>query len=115
LIDGKKREYPMAGVYPFKSKMYPTLRMLGYREVFFEGKSFLPAGKSARGHEFRYSALENSSARAQGVGRAYAARAAKKAEICAGYVYKNCVAGYAHLHFGSNRKLAEKFVAACRR
>jgi cobyrinic acid a,c-diamide synthase len=113
LIDGKNRQHPMVGVYPFKSKMYPTLRMLGYREVFFAGKSFLPAGKSARGHEFRYSELENSSTRARGVGIAYTARAAKKTERCAGYLYKNCVAGYAHLHFGSNRKFAEKFVQAC--
>ncbi len=114
LIDGKNREHSMVGVYPFKSKMHPTLRMLGYREVFFEGKSFLPAGKSARGHEFRYSELENSSTRVRGVERAYAARATTKTESCAGYLYKNCVAGYAHLHFGSNPGLAKKFVAACK-
>ena len=32
-----------------------------------------------------------------------------------GYRYKNCLASYIHLHFGSNPELAAHFVASCRK
>jgi cobyrinic acid a,c-diamide synthase len=112
LIDIAGRQYPMVGVYPFKSKMHPTLRRLGYREVVFARKSFLPEKKSARGHEFHYSELAPAG---RGVQRAYTDGSTKKTGGCAGYLYKNCVAGYAHLHFGSNPDFARAFVAACER
>jgi cobyrinic acid a,c-diamide synthase len=32
----------------------------------------------------------------------------------AGFRYRNCMAGYVHLHFGSNPQFARSFVAACR-
>jgi cobyrinic acid a,c-diamide synthase len=32
-----------------------------------------------------------------------------------GYVYKNCLASYVHIHFGSSPGMAESFVASCRK
>jgi cobyrinic acid a,c-diamide synthase len=57
LLDRSHREYPMVGIYPFKSRMLPSLRRFGYREVVFKRAGFLPGGK-ARGHEFHYSELK---------------------------------------------------------
>ena len=113
LIDQKNREYPMVGVYPFRSRMLPTLRMLGYREVVFEKKSFLPHRSTARGHEFHYSELIQTST-SDGIERAYRTRSANKRASGEGYLYKNCLASYVHLHFGSNPEFARKFVAACK-
>jgi cobyrinic acid a,c-diamide synthase len=31
-----------------------------------------------------------------------------------GYRYRNCLASYVHLHFGSNPVMAETFVESCR-
>jgi cobyrinic acid a,c-diamide synthase len=108
LIDVNGRRHAMAGVYPFATRMHPALRMIGYREVVFRRGGFLPAGESARGHEFHYSTLEK--AAAQTTPRAYT-RAAR--EECGGYVHKNCVASYVHLHFGSNPGFVRRFVAVC--
>jgi cobyrinic acid a,c-diamide synthase len=88
--------------------MHPALRMIGYREVVFRRGGFLAAGESARGHEFHSSALEKPAAKT--IPRAYAGAARQE---CCGYFYKNCLASYVHLHFGSNPGFARRFVAAC--
>jgi cobyrinic acid a,c-diamide synthase len=114
LLNGKDREYPMVGIYPFKSRMLSSLRMFGYREVVFKRTSLLPSGK-ARGHEFHYSELRRNPGNGSRIQRAYAAPAPKRRQSCEGYLYKNCLASYAHLHFGSNPRFAAGFVGACRR
>jgi cobyrinic acid a,c-diamide synthase len=114
LLDGSDREYPMVGTYPFKSRMLASLRMFGYREVVFKGISFLPSGK-ARGHEFHYSELRRNPGNRSRIRRAYAAPSTNTMETCEGYSYKNCLASYAHLHFGSNADFAANFVEACKR
>jgi cobyrinic acid a,c-diamide synthase len=113
LLDGNDREYPMVGIYPFKSRMLPSLRRFGYREVVFKRAGFLPGGK-ARGHEFHYSELKRIAGNGSGIQRAYAAPTGKKTQACEGYFYKNCLASYAHLHFGSNPDFAARFVEACK-
>ncbi|HEX9444147.1 MAG TPA: cobyrinate a,c-diamide synthase [Candidatus Binatia bacterium] len=113
LIDGTGRRHPMAGVYPFGTKMHPALRMLGYREVVSGAGGFIPRGQTARGHEFHYSELLGNTARGRGVRHAYA-RSSGGPGACRGYVRKRCVASYVHLHFGSNPDFAERFVAVCR-
>jgi cobyrinic acid a,c-diamide synthase len=114
LLDGNHREYPMVGIYPFKSRMLPSLRRFGYREVVFKRTGFLPGGK-ARGHEFHYSELIRIPGNGSRIRRAYAAFASNRRESCEGYLYKNCLASYAHLHFGSNPNFAANFVEACKR
>jgi cobyrinic acid a,c-diamide synthase len=110
LIDVNGRRHAMAGVYPFATRMHPALRMIGYREVVFGRGGFLPAGESARGHEFHYSGLAKPASKT--IPRAYASG---RREECRGYLYKNCLASYVHLHFGSNPGFARRFVAACER
>jgi cobyrinic acid a,c-diamide synthase len=113
LLDRSHREYPMVAIYPFKSRMLPSLRRFGYREVVFKRAGFLPGGK-ARGHEFHYSELKRIAGNGSRIQRAYAAPTPKRRESCKGYFYKNCLASYAHLHFGSNPDFAARFVEACK-
>jgi len=57
LTDCAKKEYPMVGAYPFKTRMLPRLRALGYREVMSMKKRFIGRGAKIRGHEFHYSEI----------------------------------------------------------
>jgi cobyrinic acid a,c-diamide synthase len=50
-------QYPMVGVFPFKTRMLPRLKALGYREVVATKPTFITAGEKIRGHEFHYSEL----------------------------------------------------------
>jgi cobyrinic acid a,c-diamide synthase len=113
LLHGNHREYPMVGIYPFKSRMLPNLSGFGYREALFKRTGFLPGGK-ARGHEYHYSELIKIPGNGSRIRRAYAASASNRRESCEGYLYKNCLASYAHLHFGSNPDFAAHFVKACK-
>jgi cobyrinic acid a,c-diamide synthase len=114
LLDGNDREYPMVGIYPFKTRMLPSLRSFGYREIVFKRTGFLSGGR-ARGHEFHYSELKRIAGNGSRIQRAYAAPTQKRRESGKGYFYKNCLASYTHLHFGSNPDFAARFVEACKR
>jgi cobyrinic acid a,c-diamide synthase len=39
---------------------------------------------------------------------------AKGKKAAEGFLYKNCLASYVHLHFGSNPAMARRLVEACR-
>ncbi len=111
LIDLRGRRFPMVGIYPFATKMLPRFRALGYREVKTVPGSFLPSGMQARGHEFHYSALDGNVKNDSRIKKIY--RTFPRAEK-EGFLYKNCLASYIHLHFGSNPAIASRFVEACR-
>lgn len=113
LTDCARRQYPMVGAYPFKTRVLPRLRALGYREVVTAKKTFAAPGKKIRGHEFHYSEIYGST-RAKKIDTAYLVRGTHGTKPCAGFRYRNCLAGYMHLHFGSNPEFARSFVAACR-
>ena len=57
LTDCAGRQYPMVGAYPFKTRMLPRLKALGYREVVAATKTFIAPAEKIRGHEFHYSEL----------------------------------------------------------
>lgn len=104
---------PLAGVFPAPARMLPRRQALGYREVTMTAATPLgPAGTVARGHEFHYSELAMPAA----VARAYRL-ADRSGQPCGeeGYLQGNVLGSYVHLHFASNPRLAENFVAACRR
>ncbi|MFI5355546.1 MAG: cobyrinate a,c-diamide synthase, partial [Desulfobaccales bacterium] len=57
--DLQGQTHPMAGLLPFRVRMLPRLRAMGYREVTLRTAGLLgPAGTRARGHEFHYSEIE---------------------------------------------------------
>lgn len=107
----------MTGLFPFKIEMTKRRTALGYREVLStEAFPFLPAGQRVRGHEYRYSRIKGSMTGAE---RAFASEPTDKngsggSVNFDGYLYKQTVAGYTHLHFASNPAFAPGFVRACR-
>jgi cobyrinic acid a,c-diamide synthase len=114
LIDQSGRELPMVGVYPAKVKMLARMKALGYRQVKTRSGSFFPAGMRARGHEFHYSELVGDLKKADKITTVYRVSAGGKYGT-EGFVYKNCLASYVHLHFGSNPGIATHIIRASRR
>ena len=105
LKDFKGNKYEMAGVFPWVSRMLAKRMSLGYREVrIIDGCPFLNKGQKIRGHEFHYSEIDEPSNR---IKRVYQLTGKE------GYLYKNTLASYVHLHFASNPKFAEGFVRTC--
>ncbi|NOZ70244.1 MAG: cobyrinate a,c-diamide synthase [Deferribacteres bacterium] len=105
--------YPMAGVFPFKTKMTRRRARLGYREAVLK-EDCIPGRKGAviRGHEFHYSTIINSAdAPVSGLARSYSVRDGSGRYIHdEGYRIKNTLGSYIHIHFGSNPGIAENFI-----
>lgn len=89
--------------------MLKRRKTLGYVEVeAIEDNPLAAKGSRIRGHEFHYSEIGEMP---ESVGRAYKVKKANGGETWAeGYRYKNTVASYVHLHFGSNKEWAERFL-----
>jgi len=105
-------QHPFVGVFPVLTRMLPRRKALGYREVELLGDGLIGGkGTLARGHEFHYSEMGEMPA---GIERLY--RVSKKGVELGqeGYRYKNCLASYIHLHFGSSQGIAISFVGHCR-
>ena len=106
IVDAEGRAWPMAGIFPTKTRMRKNLARLGYIEV--EGRKtegWLPAGELARGHEFRYSVIDPMP---ETICRAYR-------DPAEGYRVRSVLGSYIHLHFRSCPRFAERFVDACAR
>jgi cobyrinic acid a,c-diamide synthase len=103
----------LCGIFPAQARLLNKRKSLGYREVTFSAATPLgPKGTVARGHEFHYSELEMPEA----VERSYRLSRKGGADLgCEGFRYKNVLASYVHLHFGSNPRLAVNFVSFCER
>lgn len=113
ILDDDGGEHPMVGLLPGRSSMTGRLT-LGYREATAAADSWLfRAGESIRGHEFHYSSW---------TGRGDDLPAALILDdprvpggpTPEGACLGNLWASYVHLHFGSRRELAARFVDACR-
>jgi cobyrinic acid a,c-diamide synthase len=100
------------GVYPVRARMLPQRKALGYRQVETCADSIIgAAGTVARGHEFHYSEI----GRIPGdIRRRYRVSRQGVEMDADGYCYRNCLASYIHLHFGSAPLIASSLVAACR-
>lgn len=108
-VDG--RFHPMCDVFPFDCVMRSRRAGLGYREVVLGSDCALgTAGDRMRGHEFRYSEALGVSA-APGVRYNVMGEDAEGAMISASY--KNTLASYTHIHFGSRPEAAAFFVRSC--
>ena len=112
--------YPMAGVFPFKTKMTKGRMRLGYREAVLREDSILAKkGTSVRGHEFHYSEVVSTEAGKRGSGKVsasglmqvYAVKDGEENNIGnEGYRIKNTLGSYIHTHFGSDRSIAKNMV-----
>ena len=102
----------LVGIFPTNARMLPKRKALGYREVTLVADTPLgPTGTLARGHEFHYSELELPAA----IPRAYRLTDRTGAPCgTEGFLSGSVLGSYVHLHFASNPRLAENFVASCR-
>ena len=112
-IEVEGRNYPMVELYPFSTRMLPQRKALGYREVVLKEDCLLgPKGLKARGHEFHYSELIGDPGEVPDL---FQLSSRKGIEVGTdGFMLDNTVAGYIHLHFGSNPAMAAHFVGSCK-
>jgi cobyrinic acid a,c-diamide synthase len=104
IVDSEGRTWPMTGIFPVNACMQKRLAKLGYIEVeTCEADGWLAPGERARGHEFRYSAIDSMP---ETISRAYR-------DPAEGYRVGSVLGSYIHLHFLSNPQFAEKFVNEC--
>jgi len=100
------------GIFPAQARMLPKRKALGYRQVEICADTPIgAAGSVARGHEFHYSEIDPLP---EEIARVYRVTRQGRALSAEGYSYRNCLASYIHLHFGSNPAIAPAFVSACR-
>ncbi len=106
--------HKMTGCLPFSLRMLNKLKTLGYREVAIKKASVLgETGHRVRGHEFHYSEIINVDETVETVYSVQ--KRVFNSSVEEGYLKGNTLGSYIHLHFGSNPKTAEKFVASCRK
>lgn len=111
--DLKGERYPMVGLFPMASVMEQRLKSLGYREIVTREPSLLgPVGTRIRGHEFHYSNVIEMGPATTPIYTMTDRKASSKGEE--GFMKKNVLGSYVHLHWGSNPEVAEHFVDFCR-
>jgi cobyrinic acid a,c-diamide synthase len=111
IINDSQDLISLVSIFPVATRMLPRRKALGYREALITGDSLLgPAGTVARGHEFHYSEMEEMP---QEVERLYQVRKNGRVIAAEGYRYRNCLASYLHLHFGSCPEIAGAIVKNC--
>jgi len=105
--------FAMTGLLPLQIEMSPKLVKFGYVECTQKHATILgPAGQKAIGHSFHYS-------RIHAIGDAETAyqlryiRSGRSEDE--GFAQHNILASYVHLHFRTNRALAQNFAAFARR
>jgi cobyrinic acid a,c-diamide synthase len=107
------RENEFVGIFPVSTRMLPRRKALGYRQIELLADSpIAPKGTVARGHEFHYSEIEDMP---ESIQRVYQVGRNGTDLGTEGYCYKNCLASYVHLHFGSCPEIAATFVDSCRK
>ena len=108
----KNISYPMVGLFPFNIRLLSRIKSLGYREIRLASLCVLGSpGDIIKGHEFHYSELSQQD---EYNDLAYQIINLKGGELQKeGFMFKNTLASYMHLHFGSNIKVAENFVNFC--
>jgi cobyrinic acid a,c-diamide synthase len=112
LSEGLEHAGDFVGVFPVRARMLAQRKALGYRQVETCADSIIgAAGTIARGHEFHYSEIGTLP---EGIARNYRVTRQGRELAAEGYCYRNCLASYIHLFFGSNTAIAPGFVTACR-
>jgi cobyrinic acid a,c-diamide synthase len=107
IIDMNGVGHAMAGLFPTRARMQKTRSRLGYVTVQPVAEwHWLGEQMTMRGHEFRYSEIDEMPA---GIARRYRVHS-NQAERTEGYSLGRVLAGYIHLHFASCPEFAEAFV-----
>ncbi len=109
-----RKTHKMVGLFPFTTVMHKKLTALGYYTVTSRRSTILTTrGDTAKGHQFRYSSIEGIP---ESTNRVFSLRKNSSSKVLReGFAFKNVLASYVHLHFGSNSTLAQRFVASCRK
>jgi cobyrinic acid a,c-diamide synthase len=109
LRDASGVEHPMWGLIPARVAMQSRFAALGYVTVVTDDATRLgPAGTLIRGHEFHYSTLEPLAPLPYATRLLRPDRASKPDGIQIG----GLLAGYAHMHFGSNPEVARNLLGS---
>jgi cobyrinic acid a,c-diamide synthase len=105
--------YPMVGVFPLETRLFQKPQGHGYMQsVVTTPNPFFPLGASLSGHEFHYSRCMDREAvgsfvfqvqRGHGMGAGWD-----------GALFRNCLAGYTHIHALGNPDWAIRFTDAAR-
>lgn len=111
-LDGQ--QWPMAALVPGVAVMQPRLQALGYVEVETREKTILgAAGLRFRGHQFRYSTLEDSGSSIRASRGYHVTPRWGRGEFDEGFTSRSVLATYVHAHWASNPEAARGLVAAC--
>ncbi len=108
--DFKNKKFPMVGIFKSTISMGERLKSLGYVDLQVVKDNILSArGDRNKAHLFHWSHLtgipKNSS---------FAYKIVKDGNIIYdGLIRRNVLAGYAHLHFGSDLNFAKNFISSC--
>lgn len=104
IVDFNRHYHDMTGIFPVKAMMQKKRASLGYREIRLKDACLLgEAGSMLRGHEFHYSTVDKMP---HDVKRVYSVNNGSEE----GYVYKNVLGGYIHIHFGFSPVAAVSFL-----
>lgn len=108
--DGQR--HPMVGCLRGEAVLHERLMALGYVEVETRTDSLLgPAGLTFRGHQFRYSELQQGP---EGNALSYTLKRRRNGETSLeGYRSGNVLGSYVHAHWASNPRVAAGFVQSC--
>ncbi|MBI5204604.1 MAG: cobyrinate a,c-diamide synthase [Nitrospirae bacterium] len=107
--------FKMAGIFPFETQMKRGRPHLGYRDITIKDDCIIgKKGDKLRGHEFHYSEIKPLAISYQlsAITNCYALNNDKGgADIQdEGYRFRNTLASYIHVHFGSNPDIANNFI-----
>lgn len=110
LSNFENEEFGMVGIIPVTAQIKSPRLNLGYRTVTaLADNPLLKKGDTVRGHEFHWSTLTG----ADILSSAWSIK--EKNGLKEGFINKNLLAAYIHIHFGSDPKLAPNFIESCRK
>jgi cobyrinic acid a,c-diamide synthase len=113
IIDFKNRRFPMVGIFNCSVRMGEGLSRLGYVKIRVIRDNILSKkGRMNRAHLFHWSRLTNIPNNSS---FAYKIMKGEGNIFYDGLIRGSVLAGYAHLHFATDKSFAENFIHSCRR
>ena len=107
--DLEGRDFSMAGALSIASCIQGTRLTLGYRTIrSLVDSPILARDEETRGHEFHWSRIDREP---QNEEAAYLVLEDNSQE---GFLQKNLLASYIHLHFASRKGMAQRFISFCK-